>query len=74
MRYRNNESAQRLETYTGQVKIRYGLKRSVALYSEYLYYYYDQRGQDQLVRGLPAVFEQHGVRVGVSLFIEALGR
>ena len=69
-----NQAAQTLETYTGQVAIRYALKRSIALYSEYLYYYYDQRGQDQLAPGLPAVFEQHGIRVGVALFIEALGR
>lgn len=69
-----SQSAQTLETYTGQVAIRYALKRSIALYSEYLYYYYDQRGQEQFVRGLPPVFEQHGVRFGVALFIEPLGR
>jgi hypothetical protein len=69
-----NESAQTLQTYTGQVVIRYALKRSIALYSEYLYYYYDQRGPEQLAPGLSAVFEQHGIRVGVALFIEALGR
>jgi len=69
-----SQSAQTLKTYTGQVTVRYALKRSIALYSEYLYYYYDQRGPDQLVRGLPPIFEQQGVRVGVALFVEALGR
>ena len=68
------QTSQALETYTGQVMVRYALKRSIALYSEYLYYYYDLREQDALAPGLPAVFEQHGVRVGVSLFLEALGR
>ena len=32
------------------------------------------RGQAALAPGLPAIFEQHGVRVGVVLFMEALGR
>ena len=63
-----------LDTYTGTVKIRYGLKRSFALYSEYLYYYYDQRGQGSLVPDLPPVFSQHGVRLGVTVFVDALGR
>lgn len=65
---------QNLDTYTGEVRIRYALKRSFALYSEYLYYYYDLRGQAALAPDLPSVFEQHGVRVGFMLFIETLGR
>jgi hypothetical protein len=63
-----------LDTYTGTVKVRYALKRSLAVYSEYLYYYYDQGGQSSLVPDLPAVFKQHGIRVGLTLFIEALDR
>ncbi|MEO5739766.1 MAG: hypothetical protein ABIS29_04135 [Vicinamibacterales bacterium] len=66
-------SSQNLDTYTGTVKIRYAFTRSVAMYSEYLYYYYDQ-GQSSLVPGLPSVFEQHGIRVGVALFTTVLGR
>ena len=65
---------QNLETHTGDVRIRYALKRSFALYSEYLYYYYDLRGQTRLAPGLPSVFEQHGIRVGFMVFAEALGR
>jgi len=61
-----------LDTYTGTVKIRYALKRSIALYSEYLYYHYDQQGQRSLAPDLPPVYSQQGVRVGVTLFIEAL--
>ena len=64
---------QDLHTYTGTVKLRYALRRSIAVYSEYLYYYYDQRGQ-RLAPGLPGLFEQHGVRIGLTLFAEALGR
>ena len=67
-------TASTLVTYTGQVAIRYALKRSLALSSEYLYYYYDLREQAALTSQLPPRFEQHGVRVGVVLFIETLGR
>ena len=68
---RNRET---LDTYTGEARIRYALKRSVALYSEYLYYYYDLRGQTGLAPDLPNVFTQHSVRAGLTLFIDALGR
>ena len=67
-------STQDLETRTGEVRIRYALKRSFALYTEYLYYYYDLRGQARLVPDLPTVFEQNGLRVGLMLFIQPLGR
>ena len=67
-------TAQPLQTYTGQVAVRFALKRSLALSSEYLYYYYDLRGQAALSPGLPSVFEQHGVRLGAVVFLEALGR
>jgi hypothetical protein len=69
-----NRFTQPLETYTGQVAIRYALKRSLALSSEYLYHYYDLREQAGFAPDLPAIFERHGVRVGVVLFIETLGR
>ena len=34
------------------------------MYAEYLYYYYDLRGQRALAPDLQPVFEQHGVRAG----------
>ena len=67
-------SRQQLSTYTAGVRIRYALRRSMAVYSEYLYYNYDQGGLLNLAPGLPRVFEQHGVRIGFALFAEALGR
>jgi len=66
-------NTQDLETRTGQVRIRYALKRSFAIYSEYLYYYYDLRGQARLAPDLPSVFERHGIHVGFMIF-ETLGR
>jgi hypothetical protein len=67
-------SSQNLNTSTGNVRIRYAFKRSFALYSEYLYYYYDLRGQASVAPSLPPVSEQHRVRVGLMLFVEPLGR
>ena len=69
-----SNGSRNLETYTGEVKLRYALKRSFALYTEYLYYHYDQGDQALLVPDLPSVFDQHGVRVGFMLFVDALGR
>ena len=69
-----DRSGRTLQTYTGQVTIRYALKRSLALYSEYSYYYFDLRGQAALAALLPGVFEQHGVRLGATVFLETLGR
>ena len=67
-------NTQDLETRTFDVKVRYALKRSFALYTEYLYYYYDLRGQVGLAPGQPSVFGEHGVRVGFTLFVEPLRR
>ena len=53
---------------------RYALWRSLALYSEYLYYYYDLRGLASLAPGLPPRFNQRAVRAGFTLFVSPLGR
>jgi hypothetical protein len=59
-----------LETYTGDINVRYALQRSLALYTAYMYYYYDLSGQVGLAPGLPPVFEASAVHVGFTLFIE----
>jgi hypothetical protein len=69
-----SRNTQNLDTSTGEVRIRYALKRSFALYSEYLYYYYDLHEQASIAPGLPGVFEQHKIRVGIMLFVQPLGR
>lgn len=68
---RNNRD---LVTYSGDAKIRFALSRNLAMYSEYLYYYYDFGGQAGLAPDLPRVYEQRGIRVGITLFARALGR
>jgi hypothetical protein len=67
-------NTQNLDTSTGELRIRYALRRSFALYSEYQYYYYDLRGQARVAPGLPSVFEQHRVRAGFMVFAEPLRR
>jgi hypothetical protein len=62
------------ETYTGEVRLRYAVKRSIALYTQYYYYHYDVREQTLLAPDLPRVFDQHGARLGVMLFLEAFRR
>ena len=62
----NRES--QLDSYTGNVRARFALNRSLALYTEYLYYYFDMRGYENRLPGLPALFDQHGVRVGIMLW------
>ena len=69
-----SRTTQNLSTYTGEARIRYALTRTFALYSEYLYYYYDLGGQAHLAPGLPSVYKQHGIRVGFMVFGQPLGR
>ena len=64
----------KLDYYTATVKVRYAFRRSLAVYSEYLYYFFDQSGVRSLAPVLPVVFDQRGLRFGFTWFIEALGR
>src|SRR5262249_44372683 len=62
-----------LRTDTGQLRVRYALKRSLAVYCQYLYYSYDNlREQLQLAPGLPPQFKQHEIRVGFMMFVRPL--
>jgi hypothetical protein len=60
-----------IETYSGDAKVRFALTRSFAVYTEYLYLYYDLRGYQQITPELPRIFRQHGVRVGLTLWTSA---
>jgi hypothetical protein len=62
------------ETYTGDAQLRYALTRSVGLYVGSLYYFYDFRGKTSLLRSIPRRLERTGVRVGLMLWIPAIGR
>lgn len=62
------------DTYTGSVNVRFALSRELALYTQYLYYYYDFRGRTRLLAGLPPNLERNGVRAGFTLWLPALRR
>lgn len=62
-------STGQLDTYTGTSRLRFALSRSLALYTEYLYYFYDLRGQARLAPGLAPSVEQHSVRAGVTVWL-----
>jgi hypothetical protein len=55
-------------TYTGTAKLRYGLTRSVALTTEYLYYFYDFSSLGQLAPGLVPRVRRNSIRAGVSFW------
>lgn len=62
------------DTYTGDLRFRYAVSRTWAIYGEYLYYYYDFRGSIQLLAGMPSGLERSGARAGVMLWMPALRR
>ena len=62
-------STGQLDTYTATSRLRFALSRSFALYTEYLYYFYDLRGQARLAPGLAPSVEQHSVRAGVTVWV-----
>jgi hypothetical protein len=64
----------RLKTATASARARFALSRSLALFTEYLYYYYDRGAQSPLVPDLPAHYQQHSARVGVLLFSQPIDR
>jgi hypothetical protein len=57
-----------LETYTGSVRLRFAVSRNVALYTEYLHFYYDLRGQLNLAPDLPRSYQQRSVKIGLTLW------
>jgi hypothetical protein len=57
------------DTYVGSAKVRYAFTRMIAVYGEFLRYFYDFRGTNQLAAGLPAGLERNGVRTGLSVWL-----
>jgi hypothetical protein len=58
----------RLDSSTANVRLRYALSRSLAVYGEYVFFSYDFGDRQTLAPALPRVFNQHGVRVGLMLW------
>jgi hypothetical protein len=62
------------DTYLGDARLRYALTRTLALFAQYLYYFYDFRENAQLAPGVPTRLERNGVRAGLMLRLPVLGR
>ncbi len=61
-----------IKTYTGDARARFALTRSVSLFGEYVYFYYDIHGRElPVIVNLPEAFQQHGVRFGLALWASA---
>jgi len=67
-----NPDSLQFDTYTGDVRFRFALTRSLAIFAEYLYYYYQFRGRAELLIGMPSGLERNGARVGLTLWVPAL--
>jgi hypothetical protein len=69
----NRDSVQ-ITTYTGNLRGRYALSRRLAVFLEYLRYYYQFRGSARLLVGIPQRWDRSGVRAGLTLWVPTLGR
>jgi len=65
-------SALAYDTYGTEIRIRYALARSWAIYGQYFYYFYDLR-RDSL-KDWPPGLERNGVRIGLTLWTPAFRR
>jgi hypothetical protein len=68
------QDAATVDTYTGDVRFRYALTRTWALYVSYLYYYYELTARTPSSAIVPPGLERSGVRVGLSLWLPLLRR
>lgn len=66
-------NTQTFDTYTASARVRQAITSTLALYAEYLYYFYDF-GVTALPLGVPPSMERNGVRLGVTLWLRTTGR
>jgi hypothetical protein len=62
------------DTYTGSVRSRAAITRSLAVYLEYLYYFYDFGGNSLIAPGLSPRLERNGIRAGLTLWVPVFRR
>jgi len=70
----DNRDSLQITTYTGNVRGRYAFSRTLAVYVEYLRYYYQFRGSTSVLAGIPPRWDRSGVRAGLTLWVPTLGR
>jgi hypothetical protein len=69
-----NRDALAFGTRGADLRMQYAVTRSLAVYTQYLYYFYDFTGNAQLPTGIPSGLERHGVRAGLTLWVPAVRR
>lgn len=62
------------DSYTGTVRIRRAVTATLAVYAEYLYYFYDFGAAATRAPDVPSGLERNGVRVGLTFWMSPLGR
>ncbi len=69
-----SSEALNFDTYTGDVKVRYAMSRTLAVSVEYFYYYYNFQNGALLMPGMPPHLERNAVRAGLTWWVPALRR
>jgi hypothetical protein len=64
----------RVNSYTGDVRLRFLVTRTLSTFAEYLYYFYDFSGNISFAPNLVSRVERNGVRVGVTVWLSARRR
>jgi hypothetical protein len=77
--YSNGESALqstafKVKSYTGDVRVRFALTRTLSAFGEYLYYFYDYGGSRLNAPNLIPGVERNGVRAGLTVWFSARRR
>jgi hypothetical protein len=62
------------DTYTGDVNVRYAVTRTLAVFGEYFYYFYDIQNGALLLPGMPPGLKRNGVRVGLTFWMPTVRR
>lgn len=58
----------RLVSYTGTLRLRFAIKRSIAAFGQYRYHSYDLRNYRTHIADLPTVVDQQSISVGITLW------
>jgi hypothetical protein len=61
-------------TYSGTIRLRVALTPVSALFSEYVYYYYDLGSNVTTVPGVPPTLDRNSVRLGLTLWLPLVRR